>query len=104
MILPDRDPRKMTEASRAKMPADLTAEPEFVPGVQAAHLPGNLAAHQFHGGLLLVGMDGEADAGLDADDLVQIEMPEILALVGHGQDGHVGMVAQPELRLAHQHR
>ena len=81
----------------------MAAEVEFVPRVQAADLPGHIAAGDVHRGAVLVGMDREADTGLDADHLVQVEVVELLALVGHGQDGHVGMVAQPYLRLAHQH-
>jgi hypothetical protein len=69
----------------------------------ATHLPQLPGAGKFHRGVLLVGMDGEPDAGLDADHLIQIEMLEAVTLCGHGENGHVGMVAQPNLRLAHLH-
>jgi hypothetical protein len=48
-------------------------------------------------------MDGKPDAGLDADSLIQIEMLEALSLGSHRQNGHIGMVAQPHLGLAHLH-
>ena len=80
---------------------DLAAEAELVTGVQPANLPQLLGMAQLHDGAVLVGMQGKPDTGLDAHGLVQIEMLEDLALTGHGEDGHVGMVAEPDLVLAH---
>ena len=80
------------------------AEPELVPGVQTVDLLGNAVSGDLHGGFFLIGMDGEPGAGLDADHLIQIEMVEPLLVHGHGQDGHVGMVAHPDLGLADEDR
>jgi hypothetical protein len=46
-------------------------------------------------------MDGEPDTGFDADHLIQIEMLESVALDRNGKNGHIGMVTQPNLRLAY---
>ena len=83
---------------------DLAAEPELVAGIQTTHLLQLTAAGHVHAGTLLIRMNGKTDAGLDADDLVQIEMAEGLPLCRNGQHGHIRMVAQPNLTVTHIHR